>query len=50
MPANDGLRLNKDQCLPPTWPEPPQYQPKQLIGNGKSRLWMPLFQDTKLLP
>jgi hypothetical protein len=50
MPADDRLRLDKNQCLPPTRPEPPQYHPKQLIESGKPRLWMPLFQDGKLLP
>ena len=27
MPANNCLRLNENQCLPPSTPEPPQNQP-----------------------
>jgi hypothetical protein len=29
MPANNCLRLNEHQCLPPSTPEPPQNQPEQ---------------------
>ena len=34
MPANDGLRLDEDQRLLPSRPEPPQHHPEQFIGSG----------------
>lgn len=49
MPANNGLRLDKDQCPFPSRPEPPQDQPEQFIRSGKPRLGMPLFQHRELL-
>jgi hypothetical protein len=50
MPANDSLRLDEDQCPPPSRPEPPQYHPEQFVGSGKSRPRMSLFQNAELLP
>jgi hypothetical protein len=49
MPANDGLRLNKDQCPLPSRPKPLQDHPKDFVRCGESRLRMPLFQNGKLL-
>jgi hypothetical protein len=48
--SHNGLRLDENQCLPPPGPEPPQYHPEKPVGNGKSRMRMPPFQDSKLLP
>ena len=50
VPTNDGLRLDKDQCLPPAGPEPPQDNPEQSVRSFKSRMWMLLFQNAELLP
>ena len=49
VPANNGLRLDEDQCPLPSRPEPPQDQPEQLVGHGKSRLRVPPFQNPELL-
>jgi hypothetical protein len=49
MPADDGLRLNEDQCPLPFRPEPLQDPPEQLVGYGESRLRVPAFQDAELL-
>jgi hypothetical protein len=49
MPADDGLRLNKDQCLLPPRPKPPQHHPEQFVRSGKPRLRMPLFQNGEML-
>lgn len=50
MPADDGFRLDEDQCALPSRPETPQQMPKQFAESRKSRLRMPGFQDGKLLP
>ena len=50
VPANDGLRLDKDQCPLPSRPEPLQDHPEQLVASSKSRLWALPLQDAKLLP
>jgi hypothetical protein len=50
MPANDGIRLDENQCPLPSRPEAPQDHPKQFVRSGKSRLGMPLLQDAELLP
>ena len=50
MPANDGLRLDKDQCPLPSRPKPPQHHPKQFIRSAKPQLRVALPQDCKLLP
>jgi len=50
MPANNSLRLDEDQRLFPSWPEPLQCYPKQLVGSRTSRLRVPLFQNGELLP
>src|ERR1035438_1359632 len=50
VPTNDRLRLDEDQHLSPSRPEPSQDYPKQLVRSGKSRFWMPSFQDAELLP
>jgi hypothetical protein len=50
VPANDGLRLDEDQRLLPTRPEPPQYQPEQLIREIKLWLGFPPIQHAELLP
>jgi len=50
VPANDCLRLDEDQRLLPSRPEPFKHHPEQHIENSKSRLWMSLLQDGKLLP
>ena len=50
VPANHRLRLDEDQCPPPTSPEAPQANPEQFVKNGKPRLRMLLFENTKLMP
>jgi hypothetical protein len=50
MPSHNSFRLNQNQRLLPSTPESPQHHPEQSVGNGKSRLWMSLLQDRKLLP
>ena len=50
MPANDSLRLDKDQCPPPSRPQPPQDHPEQFVRCGKTRLRVALPQNRKLLP
>jgi hypothetical protein len=37
VPTNDRLRLDEDQHLSPSRPEPSQDYPKQLVRSGKSR-------------
>ena len=49
VPANDRLRLDENQRLLQPQPEPPQHYPEQPVESSKSRLWMSLFQDRKLL-
>ena len=49
MPANNGLRLNEDQCLFPSRPEPLQYHPEPFIRNGKVRMRGLSLQNRKLL-
>jgi hypothetical protein len=50
MPANNGLRLDENQCRFPSRPKPPQHHPKQFIWIGKPGLWMPPFENRELLP
>src|ERR1035438_27060 len=50
MPANDSLRLDKDQCPPPANPEPLQHHPEEFVRQSKPRLRMLLFENTELLP
>jgi len=50
MPANNGLRLDDNQCRLPSRPKPPKHYPEHFFGSGKPRLRMPLLQDGKLLP
>jgi hypothetical protein len=50
MPADNGLRLDKDQRLLPSRPKPTYHHPEQFVGSGKPGLRMPYFQDSKLLP
>jgi hypothetical protein len=50
MPANNGLRLDENQRLLPSRPEPFKRHPEQPVESSKSRLWMSLLQDRKLLP
>jgi hypothetical protein len=50
MPADDGLRLDENQCPPPFRPKPPEDRPEQFVMSGKSRLRMFPFQDGELLP
>ena len=50
MPADNGRRLDEDQCSLPSRPKPPQHYPEHLVGYGKPRLRVPLFQNGKLLP
>jgi hypothetical protein len=50
MPANDGVRFNKNQCPLPSRPEPAQHHPEQPIRNCKSRLGMLPPEDAELLP
>src|ERR1700683_5460139 len=38
MPANDGVWLDKDQCLSPSQPQPPQSDSKESVRSGKSGL------------
>jgi len=33
MPANDGRRLDENQCRFPSRPKPPQCQPEQVVGS-----------------
>jgi hypothetical protein len=42
--------LDKDQRLFPSRPKSPQDNPEQFVGSGKSRLGMPQFQNSELLP
>jgi len=49
VPANNGLRLNEDQCPLPSRPQPPQDYPEKLVGYSKSRQRVPLFQNGELL-
>ena len=49
MPANNGLRLDKNQRPLPSRPKLPQHHPEQFIRRGKSRLRMLLLQYCKLL-
>ena len=49
VPANNGLRLNKDQCPLPSRPQSPQDYPEQFVWSGKSRLGVPVIQDAELL-
>ena len=49
-PSHNGLRLDENQCLSPPVPEPPQYDPENPVGDGKARMGMSPFQDSKLLP
>jgi len=44
-PTEDDSRLR----LLPSWPEPPQHYPEQLIRSATPQLEMLLFQDNKLL-
>jgi hypothetical protein len=50
MPPNDCLRLDEDQRLSPSRPEPPQDHPEEFVRMSKSRLRTPSFQDAELLP
>lgn len=50
VPANNRLRLNENQRRLPSTPEPPQYHPEQSARSRKTRLWMSLPQNRKLLP
>jgi len=50
VPSHNGLRLDENQCLSPPGPEPPQYDPEKPVGDGKARMGMSPFQDSKLLP
>jgi len=50
VPANNGLRLDKDQGPFPFRPKPPHYHPEQFVWCGKARLRMPLLQYGELLP
>jgi hypothetical protein len=49
VPSHHGLRLDKNQCLLPTTPEPTQYHPEESVGISKLRVRMFLLQDRKLL-
>jgi hypothetical protein len=50
MSTNDSPWLDKDQCLLPSTPEPPQDYPEQSARNSKSGLRTSFAQDRKLLP
>jgi hypothetical protein len=50
VPANNSLRLDKNQCLFPSGPESPQYHPEQFVRSGKPWLRVSIFQNGKLLP
>ena len=50
VPSHYGLRLDNNQRLLPSRPEPPQHNPEEPIRSSKSRLRTPLPQDRKLLP
>ena len=50
VPANGGLRLDKDQGPFPFRPKPPQHQPEQFVMSSKSLLRTLLFQNGELLP
>jgi hypothetical protein len=50
MPANYCLRLDENQCPLPSGPELLKHHPEQFVGNGKSRLRTPTFQNSDLLP
>jgi hypothetical protein len=50
VPSHNGLRLDKNQRLLPSRPEPPQHNPEEPIRSSKSRLRTSLPQDRKLLP
>jgi hypothetical protein len=43
MPPSNRLRLDKDQCPPPSWPKPPQNHPEQFVLRCESRMWTFLF-------
>jgi hypothetical protein len=50
VPSRNRLRLDKNQRLFPSTPNPAQYHPKQSVRTGQSRLRAPSPQDRKLLP
>jgi len=50
VPANERLRLDENQRLLPSRPEPFKRHPEQSIGSGKSWLRTSLPQESKLLP
>jgi len=50
VPANDSLRLNKDQQTFPFRPTPPQGHPEQLVACRESRLRMLSLENGQLLP
>jgi hypothetical protein len=49
MPANDSLRLYKNQRRLPAWPEPAQENPKELVGRSEPRVGMPSLEHGDLL-
>jgi hypothetical protein len=49
-PANNSLRLDENQRLLPPRPEPFKRRPEPPVESSKSRRWMSLLQDRKLLP
>jgi len=50
MLTNNSHRLNKNQCFPPSIPEPPQHHPEQSVRGSKPRLRKLLFEDAEVLP
>jgi hypothetical protein len=50
MPADDGVWLDKDQCLSPSRPQPPQSDPKESVRSGKSGLRIAVRHNRELLP
>jgi hypothetical protein len=50
MPAHNRIWLDQDQGVSPSRPQSPQSDPKEAVGNGKSRLRMAPGQNCQLLP
>ena len=49
-PADDGVWLDKDQCLSPSRPQPPQSVPKESVRSRKSLLRIAVRHNRELLP
>jgi hypothetical protein len=45
VPSHNGLRLDENQCLPPSRPESSKHHPEQSVGDSKLRLRMSFTQD-----